>query len=154
MTGGAMSEADPKEKLKPFAALIGDWSLEITHPFTGDAVIRGKAQFEWLSGSRFLIQRSENEHPDFPDSISVIGVMEGEDDLSMQYFDSRGVHRIYRIAFDGKELRIWRDEPGFMQRVTLKLDAGGLTLQGVWQLNQKDQGFKDDLAITYRRPAS
>jgi hypothetical protein len=25
----------------------------------------------------------------------VIGVMEGENDLSMQYFDSRGVHRVY-----------------------------------------------------------
>ena len=63
-------------------------------------------------------ERAVNDHPDFPDSLSVIGVMEGENDLSMQYFDSRGVHRVYAIGFDGRELTLERDAPGFAQRGT------------------------------------
>jgi hypothetical protein len=78
---------------------------------------------------------------DFPDSISVIGVMEGHEELSTQYFDSWGVRRVYGIAFDGKELRIWRDAAGFVQRFSGKLSADGSTLPGVWQVDENDQGF-------------
>lgn len=148
-----MNKVDPQKKLEPFAALLGDWSIEATHPMFGDTVVPGRVRFEWLAGERFLIQRAENEHPEFPDSICVIGVMEGDEDLSMQYFDSRGIHRLYGIGFDGTELRIWRDAPGFAQRLIAKLSDDGSTLKGVWQLNQDDQGFRDDLAITYRRSA-
>ena len=147
-----MNETDAREKLEPFATLIGEWTIEMTHPMLEDAVVRGRATYEWLEGGRFLIQRSVNEHPAFPDSLSVIGVMEGEDDLSMQYFDSRGVHRVYAIGFDGRELTIARDAPGFDQRCSARLSDDGSTLAGVWQLNQDDQGFRDDLAFTYRRP--
>lgn len=146
-----MNEVEPRQRLEPFAALLGDWSTRTTHPAFGDTVVRGRARFEWLAGARFLIQRAENEHPDFPDSLAVIGVMEGDQDLSMQYFDSRGVHRVYRVQFDGTELRIWRDAAGFAQRLAAKLSDDGSTLAGVWELNQDDTGFRDDLAITYRR---
>jgi hypothetical protein len=147
-----MNEADPRAKLEPFEALIGEWTMELTHPAVeGRAVIRGQTTYEWLEGGRFLIQRAANEHPDFPDSLSVIGVMEGDTDLSMQYFDSRGVHRIYAIGFDGRELTIELDAPGFAQRLTARLTDDGSTLAGVWQLNEDDQGYKDDLAFTFRR---
>ena len=114
-------------------------------------MIRGRTTYEWLEGGRFLIQRAANEHPDFPDSLSVIGVMEGDSDLSMQYFDSRGVHRVYAIGFAGTELTIELDAPGFAQRLTARLTDDGSTLAGVWQLNEDDQGYKDDLAFTFRR---
>ena len=146
-----MNEADPRAKLEPFEALIGEWTMELTHPAVEDTVIRGWTTYEWLEGGRFLIQRAANEHPDFPDSLSVIGVMEGENDLSMQYFDSRGVHRVYAIGFDGRELMLERDAPGFAQRGSAKLSDDGSTLAGVWQLNEDDQGYRDDLAFTYRR---
>ena len=96
-----MDEADPRVKLQPFEALLGEWTIEMTHPMAEDTVVRGRATYEWLEGGRFLIQRAVNDHPDFPDSLSVIGVMEGDEDLSMQYFDSRGVHRIYEMTFEG-----------------------------------------------------
>src|SRR5262245_7746888 len=114
-------------------------------------VVRGRSSYEWLEGERFLIQRSSNEHPDFPDSICVIGVMEGEDELWMQYFDSRGVHRVYAIGFDGGELTMERDDPAFAQRATAKLSDDGSTLAGVWQLSQDGAGYEDDLAFRYRR---
>ena len=145
-----MNDADARGKLEPFGALIGEWKAEITHPaFPGR--VNGRVTFEWLDGERFLIQRGATDHPDFPDSISVIGAMEGETELSMQYFDSRGVHRIYEIAFDGAELTIARDAPGFDQRLRAELRDGGSTLTGVWSLNENDQGFRDDLAFTWRR---
>jgi hypothetical protein len=81
----------------------------------------------------------------------VIGVMEGANDLSMQYIDSRGVHRVYAIGLDGRELTLGRDAPGFAQRGSAKLSDDGSTLAGVWQLNEDDQGYRDDLAFTYRR---
>jgi hypothetical protein len=127
-----MDEADPRAKLEPFQALIGEWTIEMTHPMVEDTVVRGRATFEWLESSRFLIQRAVNEHPDFPDSLSVIGVMEGENDLSMQYFDSRGVPRVYAIGFDGRELTLKRDAPGFAQCgsakiYTINVGGGGKT---------------------------
>jgi hypothetical protein len=149
-----MDEADPRVKLEPFEALIGEWTIEMTHPMIEDTVVRGRATYEWLEGRRFLIQRAVNEHPDFPDSLSVIGVMEGQADLSTQYFDSRGVHRVYAIGFDGAELTLERDFPGFAQRLSAKLSDDRSTLAGVWQLNEDDQGYRDDLAFTYRRAGS
>ena len=143
--------ADPRAKLAPFQALIGEWTIEMTHPMVEDTVVRGWATYEWLEGGRFLIQHAVNDHPDFPDSLCVIGRMEGENDLSMQYFDSRGVHRVYAIKFDGRELTLGRDAPGFAQRGSAKLSDDGSTLAGVWQLNENDQGYRDDLAFTYRR---
>src|SRR5688572_2259700 len=146
-----VNEADAKAKLEPFGALIGEWTMELTHPMLPDTVVRGRLSFEWLEGGQFLIQRAINEHPQFPDSICVIGVMEGENELSMQYFDSRGVHRIYAIGFDGRELTLERDAPGFAQRCSAMLSDDGSTLASVWQLNEDDQGYRDDLAFTYRR---
>src|SRR5215211_877474 len=146
-----VDKADPRAKLEPFQALIGEWTIEMTHPMVEDTVVRGRATYEWLEGGRFLIQRAVNEHPDFPDSLCVIGVMEGENDLSMQYFDSRGVHRVYAIGFDGRELTLERDAPGFAQRGSAKLSDDSSTLDGVWQLKEDDQGYHDDLAFTYRR---
>lgn len=142
---------DATVKLQPFERLIGEWAIELTHPMVEDLVVRGRSNYEWLEGGRFLIQRAVNDHPDFPDSLCVIGIMEGDDDLSMQYFDSRGVHRVYEISFDGRQLRLERDAPGFAQRLAAELSDDGSTLAGVWQLNQGDQGFRDDLAFTQRR---
>ena len=146
-----MNDVDPRSKLEPFEALIGEWTVEMTHPAVEGTVIRGRTTYEWLEGGRFLIQHAVNEHPDFPDSLSVVGVMEGDTDLSMQYFDSRGVHRVYVVAFDGRELTLTRDEPGFAQRLSATLSDDGSTFEGVWQLNQDDQGYRADLAFTFRR---
>jgi hypothetical protein len=60
-----MDEADPKAKLEPFQALIGEWTIEMTHPMVEDTVVRGRVTYEWLEGGRFLIQRAVNDHPDF-----------------------------------------------------------------------------------------
>jgi hypothetical protein len=129
--------------------LVGTWETEATHPMLPGVVVPGRSTFEWLEGEQFLINRSATTHPDFPDSISVIGAPDGE--LTMFYFDSRGVHRVYRMSLSGAELAIWRDHPGFSQRFAGTLD--GDTLSGVWQLSRDGSSWDDDLAVTWRKVA-
>jgi hypothetical protein len=129
--------------------LVGAWETEATHPAFPDMVVPGRTTFEWLAGEKFLICRSDTTHPDFPDSVSVIGDFEGQ--VEMHYYDSRGVHRIYGLAFDGAELKIWRDHPGFSQRLSARLERD--TLSGVWQLSRDDSTWDDDLAFTWRKAA-
>jgi hypothetical protein len=64
-----------------------------------------------LEGERFLLQRSRTDHPEFPDSLVVSGV--DKDELSMHYFDSRGVHRVYGVSVVEGVWRMWRHAPVF-----------------------------------------
>lgn len=152
--------------LEPFDRLVGSWATEATHHSLPGVVVHGTADFEWLEGEHFLIQRARNEQPDFPDSISIIGFTEqdrvddetgsvepvaAESPFSMHYFDSRGVFRIYQASADNEVLRLWRDAPGFSQRFTGTFANGGDTILGTWQLRTDDVHWEDDLRITYRR---
>lgn len=140
--------------LRDLDQLIGEWTLEATHPAFPDLVVPGRSSFEWLDGERFLIQRSTADHPDFPNSISVIGAMADDDEdqrLSMHYYDSRGVHRVYSLEMSEGVLRIARDAPAFSQRLEARLADGGDTLAGTWLLSRDDETWDDDLEITYRR---
>lgn len=142
---------DRSPALAPFAALIGTWATEATHPMV-DGVVRGKATFDWLEGGRFLVYRSRNEHELFPDSVSVIAASDTGDNLVMAYLDSRPVRRTYGVALDGGVLRIWRDHPEFAQRFKAKLADD--EFDGLWQVARSRDDWHDDLAITYRRARS
>jgi len=128
---------------------VGEWTTEATHPAFPGTVVRGQVAFEWLEGEKFLIQRAGNDHPDFPDSVSVIGEVDGR--VAMYYFDSRGVQRIYEMAVEDGVWKIWRDAPGFSQRCTGTFDEDRGAITWRWQLSQDDSTWNDDLEITYRR---
>lgn len=145
--------------LKLLGRFVGSWVTEATHSAMPGVVVHGTAVFEWLEGERFLIQRARTDHPDFPDSIAIIGftdqdrvgeVTEREPELTMHYFDSRGVFRVYAASVDDAALGFSRAAPGFSQRFRGTFDASG-ALVGVWQLSRDDVHWDDDLAITYRR---
>jgi hypothetical protein len=152
--------------MKPFARLLGHWTTEATHPAFPGLVVRGTLESSWLEGERFLIQRSRAEHPDFPDGIMIIGFTEHDrvqngqrtvdpsstkPELTMHYFDARGVFRVYDVSADEREWRFWRNSPGFSQRFTGTYADGGHTIEGLSQLCEDDKNWKDDLKITYRR---
>jgi predicted Zn-dependent protease len=141
-----MTQRDPL--LEPFDGLIGTWVTEATHPLV-DEIVPGAVTFEWLEGGHFLVERSRNEHELFPDAMSVVGAPESGDGLVMEYFDSRGVRRTYRVSLDDGVLRIWRDDPTFAQRFSAKL--GHDLFEGLWQLALKPGDWQDDLKVTYRR---
>ena len=67
----------------------------------------------------------------------------------MEYFDSRGVRRTYGISLEDGVLRIWRDAPGFDQRMTATV--GGDSFEGVYELAETPGEWKDDLRVSYRR---
>ena len=141
-----MTERDPA--LAPFQALIGTWDTEATHPRI-DAVVPGAVEYAWLEGGHFIVQRSHNDHELFPDAICVIGAPENGDGLVMEYFDSRGVRRTYDTSFKDGVLRIWRDAPGFDQRLVVKVETDGF--EGVYQLAETPGEWRDDLKVVYRR---
>ena len=138
---------------------VGRWTTEATHPGLPGAVVRGSSEIEWLAGERFLIYRSNYDHPDIPDAIAIIGDTDG---LRMHYFDSRGVHRIYKVTVtnDGWKMAMSRhasagsfaspDAP-FSQRMTYSFEDQDQTMLGKGQLSYDDVNWEDDLEITYRR---
>jgi hypothetical protein len=134
--------------MPPFDALIGTWSTESTHAQI-EGTVTGRTTFESLPGDQFLIQRTHNDHDQFPDSISVIGPPENGDGLLMEYFDSRGVRRTYNIALTDGTLRIWREAPGFDQRFSATLDDDSFA--GLWQVARTPGDWQDDLAVSYQR---
>lgn len=145
--------------------LIGAWTITASHPAMPGVVVHGSVTIEWLEGERFLIHRARLDHPDFPDSISIIGITEHDradngpqaaapSPLHMHYFDSRGVFRIYDVSIDGDVWRIWRDAPGFSQRFTGTRADDGETIDGLWEMRRDDVSWENDLKITYRRDDS
>jgi hypothetical protein len=140
--------------------LVGAWTTEATHPAVPGTTVSGTADVQWLEGERFLIFRSRNDHPDFPDSISIIGDTDG---LRWHYFDSRGVHRILelRVTDDGWEIardaaesdapEIGRDAAAFSQRFTVTFEDDDDTMVGLARLSYDNEIWQDDLRITYRR---
>jgi hypothetical protein len=154
-----------QQALEHLNRLVGTWTTEATHPAMPGVVVHGTAVIEWLEGARFLIHRARSEHPDFPDSISIIGFTDRDrvdpsDDgplaatesrLCMHYFDSRGVFRVYEVSVDDKVWRCWRNAPGFSQRFAGAFAEGGDMISGSWEMSPDDVRWDDDLRITYRR---
>jgi hypothetical protein len=134
--------------LERFEPLIGTWATEATHPLV-EALVHGAVTFEWLAGGHFLIRRSRNDHELFPDAICVIGETEASGDLVMEYFDSRGVRRSYRVSLADGVLRVWREEPGFDQRFSATLAPEAF--EGRWQLARAPGDWRDDLRTIFRR---
>ena len=159
-----VTKIDPM--LEPLDRLVGTWDTEGTHPAFPGVLVRGTVTVEWLEGKSFLIHRGHVDHPDFPDSISIIGLTDQDRvhkasaaahavadgrQLSLHYYDSRGVFRLFDASADDQSWRFWRNAPGFSQRFTGTFADGGDVIVGVTQLCEDDVTWKDDLLITYRR---
>ena len=129
--------------------LVGEWSIEATHPALPDTAISGRATFEWLEDQRFLVQRTHYDHPEMPDAVAVSGIVDGTP--AMHYFDVRGVHRVFGVDIAGDTWRYWNDTPGFAQRFTGRLQDGDGVIDGRAELSRDGATWALDLAITYRR---
>ena len=151
-------------KLKPLERLVGRWTSEATHPALPGVVVAGTLSAEWLEGGHFLIIRTRNEHPDFPDAVSIIGysdldrvadpadvVAEPGAEMSMHYFDSRGVSRVYDALVDAATWRLWRNAPGLAQTFVGEFGDDGATIQGLWRMCEDGATWQDDLRVVYRR---
>jgi hypothetical protein len=137
--------------LHGWGRFIGRWETDGSHPMLPGETIRGSSTFEWLDGRQFVIWRSHYDHPEIPDGITIIGVTGGQ--LSMHYFDQRGVHRVYAAGLDETTWRYWRDAspPDLSQRFTGTFSDDGNTISVRGQLSKDGTAWEDDLALDYRR---
>ena len=144
--------AKPLDTLQPF---IGEWSVEGKHVALPNAVIRGRSVFEWWGDRTFLMHRSTFDHPDFPDSVSVIGATQPNGGLAQHYFDTRGVHRLFAMTFDRGVWTLDRTAAGpkdFDQRMNATFSADGNTI--TTESEVRDSGtheMRHDFSVTYTR---
>jgi len=156
-TPGEPSEAKsskPDANHEPLSVLVGGWEVEVQNPIVPGEVVLGSVTFEWLSGARFLIERMTIEHPDFPDSISVIGYDDTSGNFTQHYYDSRGVERIYDMSVTNGYWRLWRDSPGFSQRFTGAIsDNGnvGSVISASWEKSVDGLNWEHDFDLTFRK---
>jgi hypothetical protein len=143
--------AIPNPVLRPFEALIGAWHTTGSHPLLPGAVLHGRVAFEWFAGGAFVLMRTEVDEPRIPDGIALFGSDDAASQLVMLYFDERGVSRTYAVTIAAQRLHWWRDDPGFSQRFTITLDAGGDRMHGTGEMSRDGAAWEDDLELTYTR---
>jgi hypothetical protein len=143
--------AIPNLALQPLAVLVGDWSTVGSHPLIPGTTLHGRSSFGWLEGGAFLIMRSEIDEPGIPSGIAIFGSDDATGEISMLYFDERGVSRRYEVAMDGNIWRWWRNAPGFSQRFTGALSEDGRTIVGKGELSRDGISWEPGLDLTYTR---
>jgi hypothetical protein len=141
--------------LEPLTAFIGEWDVEAEFPVLA-LTARGQTVFEWLLDGSFLVQRSEVELPEAPDSTSIVSPSADGDGFTQHYFDSRGVVRLYAMRFDDGVWTLLRTAPDFSplpfsQRFTGTFADGGDTIRGRWEASPDGAAWERDFDITYRR---
>jgi hypothetical protein len=141
-----MPDRDPA--LAALDVLVGTWDTEGNHRLV-EEVISGATTFEWLAGGHFLLQRSQTDDARFPDALAVFGPAEGGEALVMEYFDSRGVRRSYRMSVAGGVLRYEREGEPFAQRITVTLGHDEFTAEAEFAETPGD--WRHDMTLTYRR---
>ena len=142
-----MRPQDQSGDTHPWGPLLGQWSIEATHPGLPGTVVHGHADFEWLADQRFLVQRSHYDHPEIPDGLTVTGILDGKP--TMHYFDPRGVHRTFEVEITADTWRYRNATEGFAQRFTGALSPDAIV--GHVELSRDGVTWEDDLDITYRR---
>ncbi|MCA9839608.1 MAG: hypothetical protein KC422_22050 [Trueperaceae bacterium] len=135
------SERSPD--LNALEALVGTWDIAFIHVTLPDKV-QGKKTYTWLEGGHFLIERSYMDLPDVPDSIGIIGSDDSGEGLVLNYFDSRGVTRIYQMRLQNGIWKTWRDAPGFAQRFTGTFRDEGKTITTLGELSTDGVTWEKD----------
>ncbi len=140
----------PTASLQQFEALVGDWNMVGIHP-AFPAAAHGHSSFEWLVKGALLVWHFDWERAGPPSAISVIGHDDAAETCSMLYSDERGVAWIYQMTLEGGVWKMWRDSPGFSQRMigTLSTDANIITVHG--ELSRDSSHWEQDLDVTYTR---
>lgn len=142
----------PTSSLKQFDVLIGEWAMVGTHPAFPSAA-QGHSTFEWLRDGALLVWHFDWERPGPPSALCVIGHDDADAaaTCSMLYADERGVARIYQMRLEGDDWKMWRDSPGFSQRMTGTFSADGNTLTVRGELSRDGTHWEQDLDVTYTR---
>lgn len=139
--------------LQSFNRLVGEWRTTGTHPAVPGTNLHGHSTCQWHEGGAFLIMHSEIDHPDFPDGVAIFGSDDQAKTYYMLYFDERGISRKYDVSIEGDQLKWWRDDPEFSQRVLMAIsdDSNKITCDG--EMSRGQAAWEKDLSLTYVRLA-
>jgi hypothetical protein len=130
--------------------LVGEWTTELRFPGDPPVTGQGRTTFEWLEGRFFLIQRVSTGQPDGPGAITVIGA--GPSGTFRQnFFDNRGVQRVYQMSLNGGAWRLWRESPGFWQRFLGTLSPDGQVITGAWEKSRDGTSWQHDFELIYTK---
>jgi hypothetical protein len=144
-----MDQPTAEEALRRLDCLVGDWTIEATWP-SGERWT-GKASFEWMESRRHLLGKTSLEHPQAPDSVSVIGCDAANGTYYELYSDDRNVCRVVQMTIgDGRWVR-WRQGEPFAQRFTGLFSADGNTITMHLEMAEDGTNFKPDFDMVYRR---
>jgi hypothetical protein len=139
-------------------ALVGRWTVRPEVEGVG----AGWSEFGWAEGGLFLRQFADadplpetapalwRENTPLP-TTALIGLDDATGEFTMLYADARGVHRVYRMTFDGRVWTVWREAPGFNQRYTGTLSDDGRTIAGQWEMSRDGETWNVDFGLTYTR---
>jgi hypothetical protein len=145
------NQPDSNPALARLAALVGEWTQ---HVDVG-GVPAGRTVFEWMLGGSFLLQRNQIPHPDFPDSILIIGTAPGGETYTQHYFDSRGVARIYNMTFSDGKWTLLRDVQDFAPLEFAQKFTGIFederTINGAWEHSEDGVTWKRDFGVSFRK---
>jgi hypothetical protein len=141
----------PTRSLKQFDVLIGEWTMVGTHPHLPSAV-HGQSSFEWLREGALLAWHFDwQREQGIPNAFNVIGHDDAVEPCSMLYTDERGVARIYQMSLADGVWKMWRESPGFSQRMTGTFSDDGNTITWRGELSRDDSTWEPDLSITFTR---
>ena len=147
----ARQPAQATGALKQFAVLIGEWTMEGSHPHLPSAV-HGHSSFQWLRAGALLGWHFDWEQGQgIPSAFSVIGQDDAVEPCSMLYTDERGVARIYQMSLAGGVWKMWREAPGFSQRMTGTFSDDGNTITWHGELSKDGSTWEPDLSVMYTR---
>lgn len=145
-----MSVPQPIRPIGQFGALVGRWSMVGSHPAFASAA-HGASSFEWLVKGALLLWHFDWDQPGPPSAVSVIGRDDSVATCSILYSDERGVGRIYETSLEGGVWRMWRDSPGFSQRMTGRFSDDGSTINVRGELSRDGSLWEGDLDVIYTR---
>lgn len=144
------SSPQPTRSLKHLDRLVGEWTMVGTHPAFASVAV-GLSSFEWLKEGTLLVWRFEWEQPGPPSALSVIGHDDAFETCSLLYADERGVARIYQMTLEGGVWKMWRESPGFSQRITGTFSEDANTITSHGELSRDGSTWEGDLSVTYTR---
>jgi hypothetical protein len=135
--------------LEQLDVLIGDWAVVSKKYPEG----RGRTSVRPTEDGKFVRIDSLMEDERFPRSLQIVGSDDESEECTALYFDSRGVHRVYRMRVADGEWRAWRDAPGFNQRFTGKISEDGTTIAGQWEVSEDGKSWKVDFDLNFTKAA-
>lgn len=124
--------------------LLGTWTFTMRHVAVAEPVV-GEQRYERVLDGAFVMMRSSNPHPDFPDAIALLDL------TTYSYFDVRGFTRTFELTLDDDAWSIVRRDPDFWQRSTTTF-RGPDVMEGRGE-NSHDGGvtWEHDFDMSYVR---